>query len=274
MFKVKNFKQTYIFFNANFSPTILFCSSSQESAHISKLQDNSHESLLLNDENDHLDDEEIDESQDFKTNLHHHLAQQNALNSTTIIPSSTSTTTVTAIEHVNVDNLHHHSNHHHHHQHSENSTTVTNDNTINDVNTTAPHISAIDIHDDNQFVARIFTTTSTQNEYDTTNAITTTTTSQSNENINNNQKLQQQQSNSIITNASSICNNNDNDSQTITIGTTPITSTTMNYSSLIIDPDERFLLSCAPILKRLSNKKNALARLKIQQILYNIEFDE
>lgn len=40
------------------------------------------------------------------------------------------------------------------------------------------------------------------------------------------------------------------------------------------DPDERFLLSCAPILKRLSNKKNALARLKIQQLLFDIEFDE
>lgn len=40
------------------------------------------------------------------------------------------------------------------------------------------------------------------------------------------------------------------------------------------DPDERFLLSCLPSLKRLSNKKNALARLKIQQLLYDIEFDE
>lgn len=40
------------------------------------------------------------------------------------------------------------------------------------------------------------------------------------------------------------------------------------------DPDERFLLSCLPILKRLPNKKNALARLKIQQLLYDIEFDE
>lgn len=40
------------------------------------------------------------------------------------------------------------------------------------------------------------------------------------------------------------------------------------------DPDERFLLSCLPILKRLPNKKNALARLKIQQLLFEIEFDE
>lgn len=40
------------------------------------------------------------------------------------------------------------------------------------------------------------------------------------------------------------------------------------------DPDERFLLSCLPILKRLPNKKNALARLRIQQLLFEIEFDE
>lgn len=40
------------------------------------------------------------------------------------------------------------------------------------------------------------------------------------------------------------------------------------------DPDERFLLSCLPILKRLTNKKNALARLKIQQTLFDIEFEK
>lgn len=39
------------------------------------------------------------------------------------------------------------------------------------------------------------------------------------------------------------------------------------------DPDERFLLSCLPIMKRLPTRKNALARLKIQQLLYEIEFD-
>lgn len=39
------------------------------------------------------------------------------------------------------------------------------------------------------------------------------------------------------------------------------------------DPDERFLLSCLPIMKRLPNKKNALARLKIQQLLFDIEFE-
>ncbi|XP_031624722.1 uncharacterized protein LOC116341663 [Contarinia nasturtii] len=40
------------------------------------------------------------------------------------------------------------------------------------------------------------------------------------------------------------------------------------------DPDERFLLSCLPALKRLPNKKNSLAKVKIQQILFEIEFDE
>lgn len=42
----------------------------------------------------------------------------------------------------------------------------------------------------------------------------------------------------------------------------------------VTDPDERFLLSCAPILKRLSQKKNSLARLKVQQLLYEIEFGD
>ena len=40
------------------------------------------------------------------------------------------------------------------------------------------------------------------------------------------------------------------------------------------DSDEKFLLSCTPILRRMSAKKNHLARLKIQQILYEIEYDE
>lgn len=38
------------------------------------------------------------------------------------------------------------------------------------------------------------------------------------------------------------------------------------------DPDELFLLSCSPILKRLNAKQNAVARLKIQQVLYEAEF--
>ncbi|XP_058177093.1 uncharacterized protein LOC131293031 [Anopheles ziemanni] len=42
----------------------------------------------------------------------------------------------------------------------------------------------------------------------------------------------------------------------------------------ITDPDERFLMSCAPILRRLPNKKNLIARLRIQQLLYELEYDE
>ncbi|XP_037961115.1 transcription factor Adf-1-like isoform X2 [Teleopsis dalmanni] len=40
------------------------------------------------------------------------------------------------------------------------------------------------------------------------------------------------------------------------------------------DSDEKFLLSCVPIMQRLSSRKNSYARLKIMQILYNIEFEE
>lgn len=40
------------------------------------------------------------------------------------------------------------------------------------------------------------------------------------------------------------------------------------------DPDEKFLLSCLPVLKRLNTKKNALARMRIQQLLYEIEFED
>lgn len=50
--------------------------------------------------------------------------------------------------------------------------------------------------------------------------------------------------------------------------------TQTHSSSSNNDPDERFLLSCLPILKRLPNKKNALARVRIQQTLFEIEFDE
>ncbi|XP_023941219.1 transcription factor Adf-1-like [Bicyclus anynana] len=38
------------------------------------------------------------------------------------------------------------------------------------------------------------------------------------------------------------------------------------------DPDELFLLSCAPTLKRLNAKQHAVAKLKIQQVLYEAEF--
>lgn len=45
-------------------------------------------------------------------------------------------------------------------------------------------------------------------------------------------------------------------------------------TSSCMDSDERFLLSCAPILRRLPNKKNQLARLRIQQLLFELEYDE
>lgn len=41
-----------------------------------------------------------------------------------------------------------------------------------------------------------------------------------------------------------------------------------------LDSDDKFLLSLSPALKRLSAKKNFLARIKIQQLLFEIEFDE
>ncbi|XP_018326297.1 uncharacterized protein LOC108737722 isoform X2 [Agrilus planipennis] len=44
--------------------------------------------------------------------------------------------------------------------------------------------------------------------------------------------------------------------------------------SKYLDAEEQFLISYAPVLKRLSPQKNAQARLKIQQILYEIEFEE
>lgn len=55
---------------------------------------------------------------------------------------------------------------------------------------------------------------------------------------------------------------------------TACASTETKCINEIDDSDERFLLSCAPTMKRLSTKKNNFARLKIQQILYEIEFDE
>lgn len=51
-------------------------------------------------------------------------------------------------------------------------------------------------------------------------------------------------------------------------------SDSKSSSSNCTDSDERFLLSCAPILRRLPNKKNQLARLRIQQLLFELEYDE
>ncbi|XP_063701108.1 transcription factor Adf-1-like [Culicoides brevitarsis] len=38
------------------------------------------------------------------------------------------------------------------------------------------------------------------------------------------------------------------------------------------DPDEKFLMSCLPVLKRVNAQKNALLKLKIQMLLYEVEF--
>lgn len=41
-----------------------------------------------------------------------------------------------------------------------------------------------------------------------------------------------------------------------------------------LDADEKFLLSCAPALRRFTNRQNAIARLQIQQLLFDIEFGD
>lgn len=63
-----------------------------------------------------------------------------------------------------------------------------------------------------------------------------------------------------------------NDKETKTPTPRKVEASQVKYP--ITDPDERFLLSCAPILKRLSQKKNSLARLKVQELLYEIEFGD
>lgn len=46
---------------------------------------------------------------------------------------------------------------------------------------------------------------------------------------------------------------------------------TRQYSE---DSDEKFLFSCLPVFKRLPPRKNALLKLKIQTLLYEIEFGD
>ena len=41
-----------------------------------------------------------------------------------------------------------------------------------------------------------------------------------------------------------------------------------------MDADEQFLLSCLPALKRLRPRDNAIARMRIQQVLFDVEFGE
>lgn len=49
---------------------------------------------------------------------------------------------------------------------------------------------------------------------------------------------------------------------------------TTNYEVMSFDDNDKFLLSCAPALRRLTKRKNALARIKILSALFEIEFDE
>lgn len=68
--------------------------------------------------------------------------------------------------------------------------------------------------------------------------------------------------------------NNDNQLQSPPRQQSKILTQTHTVHAVNDDPDERFLLSCLPALKRLPNKKNSLAKVKIQQILFEIEFDD
>jgi len=46
----------------------------------------------------------------------------------------------------------------------------------------------------------------------------------------------------------------------------------MNLITKEVDADEQFLLSRLPALKRVTPRQNATARMKIQQVLFDIEF--
>lgn len=41
-----------------------------------------------------------------------------------------------------------------------------------------------------------------------------------------------------------------------------------------VDEDEHFMLSLVPSLRRMSNQKKAQARMRMQQVLYDVEFGE
>ena len=45
-------------------------------------------------------------------------------------------------------------------------------------------------------------------------------------------------------------------------------------NTLALDEDEHFMLSLVPSLRRLSNQKRAQARMRMQQVLYDVEFGE
>lgn len=70
--------------------------------------------------------------------------------------------------------------------------------------------------------------------------------------------------------SNSITTNTESQPQSSQRHTKMVSNSTITLNN---DSDERFLLSCLPIMKRLPTRKNALARLRIQQLLYEIEFD-
>lgn len=149
---------------------------------------------------------------------------------------------------------HHHQHHHqqsqqqqqqqHHHQQHQTDATTT-----------------IDLCDGNQFITRIFPSPNATTQYLTLDDQDTEIVQQQQQShpqphqeTKKDLQQQQQQQNQQLTKTNN-------------------TLTAEEYATLMnIDGDDKFLLSCSPILKRLSRHKNALARLKIQQILYNIEF--
>ena len=45
-------------------------------------------------------------------------------------------------------------------------------------------------------------------------------------------------------------------------------------NTLALDEDEHFMLSLVPSLRRLSNQKRAQAHMRMQQVLYDVEFGE
>ena len=45
-------------------------------------------------------------------------------------------------------------------------------------------------------------------------------------------------------------------------------------NTLAVDEDEHFMLSLVPSLRRLSTQKRAQARMRMQQVLYDVEFGE
>ncbi|KAL1493556.1 hypothetical protein ABEB36_009260 [Hypothenemus hampei] len=50
--------------------------------------------------------------------------------------------------------------------------------------------------------------------------------------------------------------------------------TLLNIVSRPEDPDEQFMLSCVPILIKLTLRKNMIARMKIQNVLFDLAFEK